>query len=89
MISAYNNTEPAPGPRNLAMLVSKRLVLRGFLVRDHGHLAPEFARQVGDWLRSGLLVVRETTVEGLENAPQAFLGLLRGDNTGKMVVRIT
>jgi NADPH-dependent curcumin reductase CurA len=88
MISAYNSTEPAPAPRNLTMLVSKRLVLRGFLVRDHGHLAPEFARQVREWLLAGRLVVRETTVDGLENAPQAFLGLLRGHNTGKMVVRL-
>jgi NADPH-dependent curcumin reductase CurA len=88
MISQYNNAEPAPGPRNLGMLVSKRLVLRGFLVRDHSHLAPEFAREVGGWLRDGRLVVRETVVDGLENAPDAFLGLLRGDNTGKMVVRI-
>jgi NADPH-dependent curcumin reductase CurA len=70
------------------MLVSKRLVLRGFLVRDHSHLAAEFAREVGEWLRDGKLVVRETVVDGLENAPAAFLGLLRGDNTGKMVVRL-
>ncbi|MDT7548307.1 MAG: hypothetical protein QOE84_701 [Actinomycetota bacterium] len=88
MISQYNNTEPAPGPRNIGMLVSKRLVLRGFLVRDHSHLAPEFAREVGSWLAAGKLVVRETVVDGLENAPTAFLGLLRGDNTGKMVVRL-
>jgi NADPH-dependent curcumin reductase CurA len=88
MISQYNNTAPAPGPRNIGMLVSKRLVLRGFLVRDHSHLAPEFAREVGSWLAAGKLVVRETVVDGLENAPTAFLGLLRGDNTGKMVVRL-
>jgi NADPH-dependent curcumin reductase CurA len=88
MISAYNNTEPAPGPRNLMMLVSKRLTLRGFLVSDHGHLLPEFVREVGGWLADGKIVVRETFVDGLENAPEAFLGLLRGDNTGKMIVRI-
>jgi hypothetical protein len=88
MISQYNNTAPAPGPRNLPMIVSKRLRLQGFLVGDHTDLAGEFARDVGQWLAEGRVVVRETVVEGLENAPAAFLGLLRGDNTGKMVVRI-
>jgi hypothetical protein len=88
MISQYNNTGPVPGPRNLGMLVSKRLLLRGFLVRDHTHLAPEFSREVGGWLAQGRIVVRETFVDGLENAPEALLGLLRGDNTGKMVVRV-
>jgi NADPH-dependent curcumin reductase CurA len=88
MISQYNNTEPAPGPRNMPMIVSKRLVLRGFLVSDHSDLLPDFVREVGGWLKDGKIVVRETFVDGLENAPDAFLGLLRGDNTGKMVVRI-
>jgi NADPH-dependent curcumin reductase CurA len=89
MISQYNNTAPAPGPRNLGMLVSKRLRLQGFLVGDHNDLLAEFVREVGGWLAEGNVVVRETVVEGLENAPSAFLGLLRGDNTGKMVVRIS
>jgi NADPH-dependent curcumin reductase CurA len=88
MISQYNNTKPAPGPRNMTMIVSKRLRLQGFLVSDHGDLMPEFTREVGGWLADGKLVVRETFVDGLENAPEAFLGLLRGDNTGKMLVRI-
>ena len=88
MISLYNNTEPAPAPRNLAMVVGKRLRLQGFLVSDHNDLLPEFRREVGGWLADGKLVVRETFVDGLENAPEAFLGLLRGDNTGKMVVRL-
>ncbi|MBK5307113.1 MAG: NADP-dependent oxidoreductase [Frankiaceae bacterium] len=89
MISQYNNTAPAPGPKNMTMLVSKRLLLQGFLVGDHTHLVPEFGREVGGWLAEGKVVVRETFVDGLENAPAAFLGLLRGDNTGKMVVRIS
>jgi NADPH-dependent curcumin reductase CurA len=72
----------------MGMLVSKRLLLRGFLVSDHGDLLPEFTREVGGWLSDGRIVVRETFVDGLENAPEAFLGLLRGDNTGKMVVRL-
>jgi NADPH-dependent curcumin reductase CurA len=89
MISLYNSTTPQPGPRNLAMLVSKRLTLRGFLVGDHTAALTDFTRDVGSWLADGSLQVRETVVEGLENAPDAFIGLLRGDNTGKMIVRIS
>ena len=88
MISAYNSPEPPPGPRNLMMLVSKRLTLRGFLVRDHSALMPEFLTEMTAALADGSVQARETVVDGLENAPEAFLGLLRGDNTGKMVVRI-
>jgi NADPH-dependent curcumin reductase CurA len=88
MISRYNATEPTPAPRNLFMLVGKRLTVRGFLVRDHAHLQEEFSREVGAMLAEGRLEAVETVVQGLENAPSAFLGLLRGENTGKMVVRI-
>jgi NADPH-dependent curcumin reductase CurA len=88
MISLYNNTAPEPGPRNLPMLVQKRLTLRGFLVSDHGHLQGDFVREVGGALADGRIQVRETVVEGLEHAPDAFIGLLRGDNIGKMIVRI-
>jgi NADPH-dependent curcumin reductase CurA len=87
-ISQYNALEPAPGPRNLSLLVGKRLTLRGFLVGDHGDLRPEFTETVGGWLRSGELVVRETVRHGLEQAVPAFLDLLRGGNTGKMVVAL-
>ena len=89
MISQYNNTEPAPGPRNMTMLVQKRLILRGFLVGDHTHVMPEFLREVPPALADGRVQMRETVVEGLENAPAAFIGLLRGDNTGKMIVRLS
>ncbi|WP_448626134.1 NADP-dependent oxidoreductase [Geodermatophilus sp. URMC 64] len=87
-ISQYNAVEPPPGPRNLFQLVAKRITLRGFLVGDHADLRPEFAETVGGWLRSGELVVRETVREGLEDAVPAFLDLLRGGNTGKMIVRL-
>ncbi len=79
---------PPPGPRNLSLLVANRLTLRGFLVGDHTDLRPEFVETVSGWLRSGELVVRETVREGLEDAVPAFLDLLRGGNTGKMVVRL-
>jgi NADPH-dependent curcumin reductase CurA len=88
MISIYNATEPPPAPRNLGQLVSKRLALRGFLVSDHTHLRPDFLREVGGWLREGRLRYRETVVDGLRNAPEAFLAMLDGQNIGKMLVTI-
>jgi NADPH-dependent curcumin reductase CurA len=88
-ISQYNAIEPPPGPRNFGgVMVAKRMRLEGFLVGDHTDLRPEFAETVAGWLRSGDLVVRETVREGLEQAVPAFLDLLRGGNTGKMVVRL-
>ncbi|MGY1591971.1 NADP-dependent oxidoreductase [Geodermatophilus sp. SYSU D00708] len=87
-ISGYNAVEPPPGPRNMGQMVGKRLTLRGFLVGDHADLREEFTETVSGWLRSGELVVRETVYEGIENAVPAFLDLLRGANTGKMVVRL-
>ena len=88
MISVYNDTEPAPGPRNLARLIQTRGRIEGFLVGDHYDLAREYAEQAAGWLADGSLSLRETTVDGFENALDAFLGVLRGDNTGKMVVRL-
>jgi NADPH-dependent curcumin reductase CurA len=88
MISQYNNAEPKPGPRNLALIVGKRLRLQGFIVSDHDHLLPEFSKTVGAMLADGRVKTAETVVDGLENAPGAFIGLLRGANTGKMVVRL-
>jgi NADPH-dependent curcumin reductase CurA len=87
-ISAYNAVTPPPGPRNLSRLVANRLTLRGFLVGDHTDLRPEFLETVSGWLDSGALVVRETVRDGLEQAVPAFLDLLRGGNTGKMIVRL-
>jgi NADPH-dependent curcumin reductase CurA len=87
-ISAYNAVEPPPGPRNMFLVVGKRLSLRGFIVTDHGDLQGEFVEKVSGFLRSGDLVVRETVRDGLENAVPAFLDLLRGGNTGKMIVRL-
>ncbi|MEU4800909.1 NADP-dependent oxidoreductase [Actinosynnema sp. NPDC023587] len=86
-ISVYNATTPQPGPRNLGLAVGKRLTLRGFLVRDHAHLQERFVREVGGWIAEGRLRYTETTTEGgLAKAPGAFLGMLRGDNTGKALV---
>ncbi|MGA5415944.1 NADP-dependent oxidoreductase [Streptomyces pseudogriseolus] len=87
-ISVYNNTEPAPGPKNLARLIQTRGRIEGFLVGDHYDLQPQFVEEVGAWIRSGELKYRETVVEGIENNLEAFLGVLRGDNTGKMIVKL-
>jgi NADPH-dependent curcumin reductase CurA len=85
-ISLYNATELPPGPRNLPMVVRKRLMLRGFIITDHMQSMGDFMRDVGGWLRDGKLDHRETVVEGIERAPEAFIGLLRGENLGKMLV---
>ncbi|HEU4675076.1 MAG TPA: NADP-dependent oxidoreductase [Motilibacteraceae bacterium] len=88
MISVYNDTEPAPGPRNLSRLIQTRGRIEGFLVGDHYDLAGEYARRAAGWLADGTLLLRETSVDGIEHAVDAFLGVLRGENTGKMVVRL-
>ncbi|WP_416475287.1 NADP-dependent oxidoreductase [Streptomyces sp. LKA04] len=87
-ISVYNNTEPAPGPKNLARLIQTRGRIEGFLVGDHYDLQPKFVEEVGPWVASGALKYRETVVEGIENNLEAFLGVLRGDNIGKMIVKL-
>jgi NADPH-dependent curcumin reductase CurA len=85
-IAMYN--ELVPGPANLPLAIGKRLTLRGFLVGDHPERTADFHADMAGWLRSGQIRVDETVVDGIENAPDAFLGLFRGDNIGKAVVRI-
>ncbi len=87
-IATYNDDKPSPGPRNMMMVTSKRLTLRGFIVTDHADAASEFFRRAGAWLADGKLSYRETVVEGLDHAVDAFLDLMRGANTGKMIVRL-
>jgi NADPH-dependent curcumin reductase CurA len=88
MISVYNSTEPVAGPKNLARLIATRGRIEGFLVSDHYDLQSQFVQEVGPWVASGALKYRETVVEGIENNLEAFLGVLRGDNTGKMIVKV-
>ena len=87
-ISVYNNTEAAPGPRNLARLIQTRGTITGFLVGDHWDLAGEYAQRAADWMADGSLTSRETFNDGIDHAVDAFLGVLRGENLGKMVVRL-
>ena len=88
MISLYNATEPAPGPRNMAMIIGKRLTLRGFIVFDHADLRPQFEAEVGRWLAEGKIIWRETVVDGIDNAVNGFRDLMAGANTGKMLIRL-
>jgi NADPH-dependent curcumin reductase CurA len=87
IISQYNAPEPPAGP-NLAPLLVQRAMIQGFIVSDHGARTADFLRDCTAWLREGRLKYREDIVEGLERAPEAFIGLLRGKNTGKMLVRV-
>ncbi|MGW7254497.1 NADP-dependent oxidoreductase [Streptomyces sp. NPDC054834] len=79
---------PDTGPGDLLTVVGKRLTIRGFTVRDHLDRAAEFGEQFRGWLRDGSIVHDETVVDGLPNAPQALLDLVRGRYTGKTVVRL-
>ncbi|MCA6091577.1 NADP-dependent oxidoreductase [Streptomyces sp. SCA3-4] len=88
MIAQYNATEPTPGPRNMVNILAKRLRVQGMIVSDHEALRPRFVQEVGGWIRSGELTYRETVVHGIEHVGDAFLGLLRGENTGKMIVTL-
>jgi NADPH-dependent curcumin reductase CurA len=87
-ISRYNDQRAEPGPRNLGFVVTKRLRLQGFIVSDHTADFGEFMREVAPWVVEHKIESRETIVEGIENVAAAFAGLFRGDNTGKMLVRV-
>jgi hypothetical protein len=87
-ISQYNNTEAAPGPRNLALAIGRRLRLQGYIVSDHWKRFGDMVAKVGPWLANGDIVADETAVDGLDHAVDAFLGMMRGENTGKMVIRL-
>lgn len=88
MIAQYNAGADTPGIHNLFHAVGKRIKLQGMIVRDHFDLLPDFTRAMSQWIADGQVTWQETIVEGLENAPDAFIGLFRGENTGKMVVKL-
>ena len=93
LIAQYNMTELPPGPDRTPQLfrqvLTKRLTIRGFIVSDFASQAEAFGRDVSAWLKQGKIKYKEDVVEGLENAPQAFLGLLQGKNFGKLLVRVS
>jgi NADPH-dependent curcumin reductase CurA len=88
MIAEYNDTTPQPGP-NLMACVRKRLRIEGFIVSDKGWPRyPEFRRQMVGWMADGRMSWREDVVDGLRRAPEAFIGLLKGENFGKLVIAV-
>jgi NADPH-dependent curcumin reductase CurA len=94
LISQYNATSLPAGPDRMYQLMGqilrKRMTMRGFIVfSDFGHLYPEFTKQMGEWMAQGRIQYQEEMIEGLERAPEAFIGLLRGEAFGKRVVKLT
>jgi NADPH-dependent curcumin reductase CurA len=87
-VSQYNLTEPELAPRNLGFLIVFRARMEGFLINDYAHRFPEGLRRLARWLAEGKLTYREDVTEGLENAPAAFIGMLRGENRGKTLVKL-
>jgi NADPH-dependent curcumin reductase CurA len=87
-IARYNDEAPQPGPKNLFMIVTKRLTIRGFIVSDWVAERKPFFTEVAPLVADGSIKVLETVVDGLDQAPQAFISMLRGGNVGKMVVRV-
>jgi NADPH-dependent curcumin reductase CurA len=94
LVATYNSTALPAGPDRLAalsrLILTKRLKMQGFIIyEDYARRFPEFRNQMQAWLDAGAVVAREDIVDGLENAPQAFIGLLQGKNFGKLVVRVS
>lgn len=92
LIAHYNDTDPRQGidrvPGLMRSILSNRLTLRGYIVGDFASQTGDFLRDVGGWLKDGKLKYREDVVRGLEKAPDAFIGLLRGRNFGKLLVKV-
>ena len=93
LVANYNATALPEGPDRTAalmrMILTKRLLVQGFIVYDFAEQMHDFQREVGSWVRDGKLKYKEDIVEGLENALQAFIGLLRGANFGKLLVKVS
>ena len=88
MISQFDESAPRQDLNRLIEAVLRRVTLRGFIVRDHEEARPEFEQTVSGWLRSGEVEALQTVVDGIENAVDAFLGMLKGANVGKALVRL-
>lgn len=88
MIAQYNDDAPPPGPANIIMVIPQRLSIKGFIVTDYIDLMPDFMRDMAMWTKAGKMKWRETIVDGIEKAPEAFIGLFKGENFGKMLVRL-
>lgn len=89
MVSAYNNPGALSAPINtLSNIIYGRVMIRGFTADDFQHLKPKFNEEMTAWVKSGKVKYQETIVDGIQNAPRALIGLLNGENTGKMLVKL-
>ena len=92
LIAHYNQTSLPEGPDRMSvlqsMILTRRIEMQGFIISDHTDRVGDFVADMSNWLMSGQVKYREHMVEGLENAPEAFLGLFRGANFGKLVVNV-
>ncbi len=93
LIAHYNENQPAPGPDRLpswmATILTRHLTVRGFIQHDFIALYPQFLREMGGWLQQDTIKYREDVVDGLDQAPQAFMAMLHGGNFGKLLVKLT
>ncbi len=87
-ISMYNATELPPGPNNLVQMVGKQIRMEGFIVSTHWNMMADFHRDLAAWVKAGKVSWKETVFEGIEKAPDAFIGLFSGENLGKMLVKL-
>ena len=88
LVSQYSATEPY-GVRNLRSILTNRVRMQGFIVSDRMELWPRALADLAQWVDDGKIKYRECVAHGLESAPKAFLGMLRGENFGKQLVRLT
>jgi len=88
-IALYNLEKPEPGARLLPLILVRTLTVRGFLIFHYAQRYPEAFPRLAQWRREGRLKSRETVAEGIENAVSAFLGMLRGENIGKQLVKVS
>ena len=88
MIAQYNDSEPPPGPRNMALIIGKSLRLEGFIVSNHFDMLPAYLKDLSGWIAAGKIKWKETVEVGVENAPTAFIKLFKGENIGKMLVKL-
>jgi len=88
-ISQYNAEEPEPGPRNLALLVRRQARAEGFLVGQFSNRFEEGRQRIAGWMKDGRIKYKEDVTVGLENAPRAFIGLMQGENFGKLLIKVS
>lgn len=88
-ISVYNLEKPGMGPRLDWILLTRSILKKGFIVTDYMDRYPEGIAQMSQWIKEGKIKYRENIIEGLENTPRAFLGLFKGENIGKQLVKVS